>query len=101
MAVSLVYRTLHSPLIGDVIAALRAQTARATIREIIVVGMDRYGLVQPDDLVRLIPTAQSVPPGVARNRGAAVASGDHLLFLDADCLLAADAVERLLQAIQL
>jgi GT2 family glycosyltransferase len=98
MSVSIVIPNLHSPLIGDVIAALRAQTAIAEVGEIIVVGMDRYGLVVPDDLVRLVATPRPIAPAVARNLGAATASGDFLLFVDADCLLAPDALARLLEA---
>jgi GT2 family glycosyltransferase len=100
MSVSIVIPNLHSPLIGDVINALRAQTARAQIREIIVVGMDRYELVETDDLVSFIVTERPIAAAAARNRGAAVASSDHLLFIDADCLLAPDALDRLLRAIQ-
>jgi glycosyltransferase involved in cell wall biosynthesis len=98
MSVSIVIPNLHSPLIGQVVAALRAQTAIAAIGEIIVVGMDRYDLVVPDKLVRLIATERPIAPAAARNRGAAAARGDFLLFVDADCLLAPDAVERLLEA---
>lgn len=95
---SVVIPSLHSPLIGQVIAALRAQTAQTEIAEIIVVGMDRHSLVQPDALVRLLETKRPIPAAAARNQGAAAARGEWLLFLDADCLLAPDAVERLLAA---
>jgi GT2 family glycosyltransferase len=98
MPVSIIIPNLHSPLIGEVIAALRAQTAIADICEIIVVGMDRHQLVVPDQLVRLIATGRPISPAAARNRGAAAARGDYLLFVDADCLLAPAAVERLLAA---
>ena len=99
MSISVIIPNLHSPLIGAVLAALRAQTATAGIREIIVVGMDKHNLVVADELVRPIPTARPISPAAARNRGAAAATGDYLLFVDADCLLAPDAVERLVSAV--
>jgi glycosyltransferase involved in cell wall biosynthesis len=99
MPVSIIIPNLHSPLIGEVIVALRAQTAIADICEIIVVGMDRHQLVAPDQLVRFIATERPISPAAARNRGAAAARGEHLLFLDADCLLAPSALERLLAGI--
>jgi GT2 family glycosyltransferase len=98
ISVSIIIPNLHSPLIGEVVAALRAQTALPRIREIIVVGQDRYGLVAADELVRPIMNGWPLAPAVARNRGAAAAGGEYLLFVDADCLLAPGAVERLLEA---
>ena len=65
-SISIIIPNLHSPLVGEVIAALRAQTARDRIAEIVVVGQDRYGLVVPDDLVRPIVTERPVYPGAAR-----------------------------------
>lgn len=96
--ISIIIPNLHSPLIGEVIAALRAQTA--SIDEIIVVGQDRYGQVQPDALVRFIRTERPVSAAVARNLGAAAAHGAVLLFVDADCILAPDAAAQLLTALQ-
>lgn len=90
---------LHSPLVAEVIAALRAQTPAGLVGEIIVVGMDRYGQVQPDALVQFIRTEQPVSAAVARNLGAAAARGEYLLFVDADCLLAPNAAAELLAAI--
>ena len=99
MSISIIIPNLHSPLIGEVIAALRAQTASANICEIIVVGMDRHHLVAPDALLRVIDTVRPISPAAARNCGAAAATGDYLLFVDSDCLLAPDAVERLVSAV--
>jgi GT2 family glycosyltransferase len=100
MAVSIIIPNLHSPLIGEVIAALHEQTARDAIDEIIVVGLDRHGLVPADGSVRFIDTGRPISAAAARNRGAALAHGAWLLFLDADCLMAPDALERLLAATQ-
>lgn len=97
--VSVIIPNLHSPIVGDVIAALRVQTLAPKICEIIVVGMDRYGQVQPDQLVQFIRTDQPVSAAAARNLGAAVAQGECLLFVDADCLLAPNAIAELLVAI--
>ncbi|HWQ14258.1 MAG TPA: glycosyltransferase, partial [Roseiflexaceae bacterium] len=41
-----------------------------------------------------------IPAAAARNLGAAAATGEYLLFVDADCLLEPDALERLLEAAQ-
>lgn len=43
---------------------------------------------------RIVPLAAHGGPGAARNAGARVATGDVLLFVDADVLLAETAVER-------
>lgn len=99
MSISIIIPNLHSPLIGAVLAALRVQTAIADIHEIIVVGMDRHNLIVPDDLVRSFDTERPISPAAARNYGAELATGDYLLFVDADCLLAPDTVERLVSAI--
>jgi len=99
MSISIIIPNLHSHLIGAVLAALRAQTALNDICEIIVVGMDRHNQVAPDALVRVINTQRPISPAAARNRGAAVATGDLLLFIDADCLLAPDAVKQLISAV--
>lgn len=94
--ISIIIPNLHSPLIGAVVAALERQTARAAIEQIIVVGQDRYGQLQPNALVQSIRTEQPVSAAAARNLGARAAQGQLLLFLDADCIAAPDLVERLL-----
>src|SRR5215212_7741193 len=93
--ISIIIPNLHSPLIDQVIAALASQNARASIREVIVVGQDRYGRIPTD--VRFVATPQPISPAAARNLGAQLAGGDYLLFLDADCIAAPDLVEQILR----
>ena len=50
-----------------------------------VVGRDRPGLVPRDGSVRLLESERPLNPSEARNRGVAAASGELLLFIDADC----------------
>src|SRR4051812_1867596 len=93
---SIIIPNLHSPLIDQVIAALASQTACASIREVIVVGQDRYQRIPAG--VRFVATPQPISPAAARNLGAQLASGDYLLFLDADCIAAPDLVEQILSS---
>ncbi len=93
--ISVIIPNQHSPLIGNVISALRRQTARHLIHEIIVVGQDPAGQVQQDALVRMIALDELVAAGVARNRGLTQASASLVLFIDADCVAASTLVERL------
>jgi mycofactocin glycosyltransferase len=53
-----------------------------------VVGSDAAGGVPRDGAVRFI-AGERLNPAAARNRGVAVASGERLLFVDADCRPAA------------
>jgi glycosyltransferase involved in cell wall biosynthesis len=91
---SVVIPSLHAPQIDRVVAALQAQTARQHIHEIIVVGLDRHGLVPAD--VTFLSTNRPVSAAVARNRGARYATGEVVLFIDSDCVAAPDLIERLL-----
>jgi GT2 family glycosyltransferase len=93
--VSVLIPNLHSPYLGAVLAALRQQTVLPT--EMLVVGMDRHGLAQDDDLVRVFPLPRPTPPALALNAALAYARGSVCVFLDADCVPAADWLERLLE----
>jgi predicted AlkP superfamily phosphohydrolase/phosphomutase/GT2 family glycosyltransferase len=92
--ISVIIPNLHSPLIDQVVAALRQQTASDALHEILVVGQDTHNLVPPG--VQHIVTRTPLAAASARNLGARLASGTYLLFLDADCLAAPDLFEHLL-----
>jgi GT2 family glycosyltransferase len=63
---------------------LREQGAPGEGVEVVVVGSDGPGVVPRDGAVRFI-AAGGLNPAAARNRGVAVAAGELLLFIDADC----------------
>ena len=88
--VSVIIPNLHSPVVGAVLAALRTQTVLPD--EVIVVGQDRYGQVQSDQLVSFIETPQPLSASAAYNLGARVARGTILLFIDADCVAEPDLI---------
>lgn len=94
MSVSVVIPNLNSPILDRVVAALRKQTVPP--QEIIVVGQDRYNLVQADGIVQLLNTPQRVSAARARNLGARQAVGEYLLFVDADCIASPTLVECML-----
>lgn len=83
---SIIIPSLHSPWIGDVIDALRRQSSGLNGVEIIVIGLDKFGLVTDDAVVKFISTEVPVSPAKARNIGIKVAQGELLCFLDADCI---------------
>jgi GT2 family glycosyltransferase len=84
--VSIVIPNLHSPVIGQVLEALRTQDYDLDQVEVLVMGLDRHKLVREDDLVQFVSTGEPVPPARARNLGAAAVQGEKLIFLDADCV---------------
>lgn len=90
--VSVVIPNLHSPVIGAVLDALRVQTV--TPCEVIVVGQDRYGQIQSDELVLFVETPHPISAAAAYNLGARTAQGDILLFVDADCVAEPDLIEQ-------
>lgn len=54
--------------------------------EIIVVGMDKWGLIEKFSEVQFIETPSPVGAAEARNIGIQAAQGDWLIFIDSDCV---------------
>lgn len=97
--VSVIIPNLNSPIIDQVVSCVLQQTHRPD--EIIVVGCDTLNRLQrlPHAVLRsvqVVDTETPIGPAAARNRGASLASGDTLSFLDSDCLMAPDCLARLI-----
>jgi glycosyltransferase involved in cell wall biosynthesis len=88
--------------IGDVVRAVRAQQAAGVEVEVIVVddgSTDATARRAAEAGARVVRRrAGRGNPGAARNLGARVASGDPLVFLDADCVPAPGWLRALLAA---
>jgi glycosyltransferase involved in cell wall biosynthesis len=87
---TIVIPTLHSPFIDQTLKSIHEQRYDLSFVEVIVVGQDRYGLVQEDNLVHFDRSSVPLSPAEARNRGMEQAAGDIIVFLDSDCLASSD-----------
>jgi cellulose synthase/poly-beta-1,6-N-acetylglucosamine synthase-like glycosyltransferase len=85
---SVIIPNLNSPTIGLTIRSLENQGYPA--EQIIVVGMDKFGLVHESDLIHFDRSDVPLSPARARNRGSRQAYGEVLVFIDADCIAQPD-----------
>lgn len=85
--ISVIIANLNSTIIDKTILSIKQSSYNMNAVEVIVVGMDQPGLIVTDDLVKFIPTAMPTIPSTARNIGVKHASGEILLFTDADCIV--------------
>ena len=83
--ISIIIPNLHSPIVDQTLESILAQETDFSY-EVIVVGQDRYGLVEKFDQVQFIQTPQPVGAAEARNLGIRQARGDWFLFIDSDCI---------------
>ena len=84
--ISIIIPNLHSLTVNRTIRSVLAQETIQPF-EIIVVGMDKYNLIQEfSDQVSFIRTKVPTLPGISRNIGVENANGDFFFFIDSDCI---------------
>lgn len=93
--VSIVIPTLNSPIIHQIIESLKTLKNVSALYEVIIVGRDDLGLIPIDRSFYFDHTERPYTPAEARNRGAHQASGDILVFLDSDCVIHPDWLDKL------
>jgi hypothetical protein len=101
MRLSIIVPVYNSP--GEIRECLAALLAAPGAGEIIVVddaSTDETAAVAAAMGVRVLRMATNAGPAAARNHGARHAGGDVLFFVDADVVVAPDAVERVLRAFE-
>lgn len=91
--ISVIIPNLHSPIVGKTIESVLAQKTDQPF-EVIVVGMDKWGLVEKySKKVNIIKTKSPTPPGAARNIGVSYAKGELIFFIDSDCVASPEWIE--------
>jgi glycosyltransferase involved in cell wall biosynthesis len=96
LKVSVIMPTVHGRHLPYALAALAAQTWPSALIEVIVVDDGEQGVALPALLpadTKLIRTEDGWGPAAARDTGARHATGDVLLWLDDDMVLAAQGIE--------
>jgi GT2 family glycosyltransferase len=83
--VSIIIPNLHSPMLDRTLESVFAQKVDWSF-EVIVVGLDKWGLLAPFKQVRFINTQEPVGAAEARNIGIRESRGEWLVFLDSDCV---------------
>jgi len=97
--ISIIIPNLHSPIVGQTIESVLYQETELTY-EIIVVGMDKYHLVENFEDVVFIQTPSPVGAAEARNSGIRQAKGEWLFFIDSDCIAQPGWIKTLSEAFQ-
>jgi glycosyltransferase involved in cell wall biosynthesis len=83
--ISVIIPNLHSPIVDQTLDSVLRQEIDLPY-EVIVVGQDKYKLVERYKKVQLIQTPQPVGAAEARNIGIRQAKGEWLFFIDSDCI---------------
>jgi len=83
--ISIIIPNLHSPIIDRTITSVLAQETNLPF-EVIVIGMDKFNLVEKFGEVQYIKTTSAIGAAEARNIGIKEAHGEWLFFIDSDCI---------------
>jgi len=83
--ISVIIPNLHSPMLDQTLASVFAQKTEQAF-EVIVVGQDKWDLINQFPEVYFIETPTPVNASVARNIGIQAAKGEWFLFIDSDCV---------------
>ncbi len=83
---SVIIPDLNTPTIDKAVQAVEHQDYDRSRFELIVVGMDEFGLVHESEVTHFDRSDSPLSPSLARNRGANQAKGEILVFTDADCI---------------
>lgn len=97
--ISIIIPNLNSPIVDRTIDSVLSQQTDLPF-EILVIGMDKYGLIKTDPKVQFIQTQKPVGAAVARNIGIRKALGEWLLFIDSDCIAQPDWVQTFSEAFE-
>jgi glycosyltransferase involved in cell wall biosynthesis len=95
--ISIIIPNLHSPIVDQTIQSILAQETDLAF-EVIVVGMDKYGLVKKYPEVQFIQTPKPIGAAEARNIGIRQAKGEWLLFIDSDCIAQPGWIREMIEA---
>jgi GT2 family glycosyltransferase len=96
--ISIIIPLLHSPVIAQTLASVWQQDFDLDTVEVLVVGLDGHHLVLPHPRLQFIETDVSVSE--ARNIGFRASRGDHLVFLDSDCVASKQWLQRLVGCLE-
>lgn len=83
--ISVIIPNLHSPIVDQTLESVLVQEIDLPY-EVIVVGQDKYNLVERYKEVQFIQTPEPVGAAEARNIGIRQARGEWLFFIDSDCI---------------
>lgn len=83
--ISIIIPNLHSPIIDKTLNSINNQECDWSY-EIIVIGQDRFNLIDESNNTKFIRTSFPVSPAIARNIGIRNSRGEILVFLDSDCI---------------
>lgn len=93
--ISVIIPNLDSPIIDRTIASIMGQKTTRPY-EIIVVGQDKWALVEKFPEVTFIKTPAPVNAATARNMGIRAAKGEWFFFIDSDCVASENWMETFL-----